>query len=180
MQYEIELYEIDENNTHRFALGKISEKTLFVFGVNPSTADDKEPDRTIKRVMGFAENNGYSSFVMFNLYPYRATNSNHLPTDADVKIIKKNVDIIYEILKEVDNPHILLAWGGTIYKRSYLLDSLKQIYDRVSELNIKWLIIGEMLKCAQPRHPLYANSNLCFKEIEISGKSFISINEKLN
>ena len=53
MEYKIDVYEIDENNLNRFALGRLSRKTLFVFGVNPSTADDKSPDRTIRKVMGF-------------------------------------------------------------------------------------------------------------------------------
>lgn len=168
MLYEIELYEIDENNLYRFSLGKISENTLFVFGVNPSTASDKEPDNTINRVMGFAEDNGYSSFVMFNLYPYRATNSDELPQQADIAIIQKNVEYIYQTLQGVNSPHILLAWGETIYKRDYLLDSLKHIYNKLSSLdNVRWLRIGDMLKCNQPRHPLYANSNLSLDEMDM-------------
>ena len=47
MEYIIDIYETDELNKYRFVLGSISEKTLFVFGINPSTADDKEPDPTI-------------------------------------------------------------------------------------------------------------------------------------
>lgn len=89
MEYIIDIYEIDELNKYRFALGSISEKTLFVFGINPSTADDKEPDPTIRKVMGFAKENGYTSFVMFNLYPQRATNPNDLPQEASKEMIQK-------------------------------------------------------------------------------------------
>lgn len=66
MQYNIDIYKIDDENQHRFMLGSLSEKTLFVFGVNPSTADDKKPDPTIKKFMFFSEKHEYTSFVMFN------------------------------------------------------------------------------------------------------------------
>lgn len=75
----IDIYGTDELNKYCFALGSISEKALFVFGTNPSTAGDKEPDSTTKKVTGFAEKNGYISFVMFNLYLQRATNPSDLP-----------------------------------------------------------------------------------------------------
>ena len=73
MEYLIDVYFTDAENNYRYALGYQSEKTLFVIGLNPSTACDKTPDNTIRKVMGFAERNGYASFVMFNLYPKRAT-----------------------------------------------------------------------------------------------------------
>ena len=41
MDYKIDVYEADELNQYRFVLGSISAKTLCVFGINPSTADDK-------------------------------------------------------------------------------------------------------------------------------------------
>ena len=42
---------------------------MYVIGINPSTANEEKPDRTIGRVMGFAEENGFDGFAMINLYP---------------------------------------------------------------------------------------------------------------
>ena len=63
MNYNVDIYETDDKNLYRFALGISSNKILFVFGLNPSTADNKDPDQTIKKIMVFAEKNGYDSFV---------------------------------------------------------------------------------------------------------------------
>lgn len=53
----------------RYLLKKTGNSMLFVFGVNPSTATDSNPDATMKKVMGFAEFNGFDVFAMMNLYP---------------------------------------------------------------------------------------------------------------
>lgn len=90
MDYKITHYKINSNNTYRFVLGSSGQKPLFVIGLNPSTADDKKPDKTIRRVMGFAEGNGFDSFVMMNLYPQRATKPTDLEKQLDLEILNKN------------------------------------------------------------------------------------------
>jgi hypothetical protein len=42
-------------------------------GLNPSTADEKINDPTIRRCIGFAERWGYGGLLMLNLYAYRST-----------------------------------------------------------------------------------------------------------
>ena len=68
MEYKIDIYDANELKNCRFALGKSSKNSLFIFGLNPSTADNNNPDQTIMKIMGFAEQNGYTGFVMLNLY----------------------------------------------------------------------------------------------------------------
>lgn len=167
MDYKIDIYEKDEDNLFRFALGSLSEKTLFVFGVNPSTADDQEPDRTIKKVMGFAERNGYKSFMMFNLYPQRATNPNNLSNEIDRVMMDKNIEIIYRILSSQKDADILLAYGELIYSRSYLPLCLKEIYQSIRGIPLNFYRIGDYLKCGQPRHPLYAGYGLELQTVDI-------------
>lgn len=89
MEYLIDVYLTDAENNYRYALGYQSEKTLFVIGLNPSTACDKTPDNTIRKVMGLAEYNGYTSFIMLNLYPKRDTYPDDLPDEADKKYWRK-------------------------------------------------------------------------------------------
>jgi len=40
-------------------------------GLNPSTADHRNDDPTIRRCMGFARRWGYQKMVMINLFAYR-------------------------------------------------------------------------------------------------------------
>lgn len=167
MKYEIDIYKIDEDNKHRFALGSLSEKTLFVFGVNPSTADDKKPDKTIKKVMGFAERKGYKSFVMFNLYPQRATNPNDLPNEMDRIMMDKNLEVISCILSLKKEADVLLAWGGLIYSRAYLSLCLKEIYQSIKGSSLNFYRIGGFLKSGQPRHPLYAGYQHEFQLVDM-------------
>lgn len=53
----------------RYVLSKPGKNVLFVIGVNPSTANEEKPDPTMRKVIGFAEVNGFDGFVMLNLYP---------------------------------------------------------------------------------------------------------------
>lgn len=169
MEYNINVYETDDLNKYRFALGSLSEKTLFCFGINPSVADDKVPDPTIRRVMGFAERNGYTGFVMFNLYPQRATNHNDLPEEADLQIIQQNIEIISKIISQQQTSDILLAWGELFYSRKYFVDCLKQIHENLKSYSVNWFRIGDLLKKSrQPRHPLYASYDNTFQKMDMS------------
>ena len=172
MNYKIDVYEIDELNQYRFVLGSISTKTLCVFGINPSTADDKTPDHTIRKVMGFAERNGYASFVMFNLYPKRATYPHDLPDLADEIVMRKNIEIISKIVSQVVEQQkrcdVLLAWGNSFYLRDYLGACLKEIYVSLNKHPIRWLRIGELLKSGQPRHPSRPSYELKFENVDMN------------
>lgn len=70
---------IDEHTLScRYLLEKKGKKELIVLGLNPSTADSVEPDRTMRRVMHYAEQENFDGFAMINLYPQRATKPENL------------------------------------------------------------------------------------------------------
>ena len=153
MKYSPIIYENTDDNSSRFVLGNIGENPLCVVGLNPSTADDKEPDHTMKKVMGFATCNGYDSFIMFNLYPLRSTNPQKLSKERVLALSSQNIKHIRKILESLKAVNLLAAWGETITVKSYLLDCLHEINDSLSGLNINWLKIGDLTTSNHPRHP---------------------------
>lgn len=167
MEYKITHYKINSNNTCRFVLGSSGQKPLFVVGLNPSTADDKKPDRTIKRVMRFAKDNGFDSFVMLNLYPQRATKPTDLDKQIDLQILNENIEEILNIISEIPNPTILAAWSATISVRGYFKDCIQKLSEATKDKNINWRKIGETTKEGHPRHPLYAPSILPFTQFDM-------------
>lgn len=170
MDYDIKIYETDEHNLYRFALGKLSKKTLFIFGINPSTANDKEPDPTMKQVMAFADKHGYTSFMMFNIYPLRETAPDLLPDRPDLQMVKKNTEIIWDIISKQPQADIWLAWGENIDKRNYLWSSWLEIYNKLkNHKNIHWFTLDKLLSCGHPRHPLYKSHSLNLQKLDIQG-----------
>lgn len=76
--------------------------------LNPSIANDKIDDATIRRCIGFSNLWGYHSLYVCNLNPYRSTNPNAVPPMTyETALI--NTRIIIEHIKISDK--IVCAWG---------------------------------------------------------------------
>jgi|LSQX01.3.fsa_nt_gb hypothetical protein len=165
MDYRIDIYDGDEKN--RFVLGNKGKKTLFVIGLNPSTADKNKPDRTISKVMGIAEGHKCDSFVMLNLYPQRATDPNRLHEKFDETLFKQNLQEIEKILKNVEKPLVFVAWGDKIGIRKYLYRCAKDIITCIGN-NAIWLKTGKLTAKGNPRHPLYAQWAWGLSEFEVN------------
>ncbi len=125
-------------------------------GVNPSTATDAKPDPTMRKVLGFAENNGFDGFAMMNLYPLQSTNPNALPKTMDEELHQRNLAEIKEVIGKKKNPVVLLAFGHTIGAAPYLKRCIKDIVTMLQPLCPQWKQIGKLTKWGNPRHPLYA------------------------
>ena len=76
---------------YRYILGTRGENPLICIGINPSTAQPGDLDNTLKSVERIAKNNGYDSFIMFNVYAQRATDPYAMDTDfnAALQIIRQ-------------------------------------------------------------------------------------------
>jgi hypothetical protein len=160
VDYKIEIYNPESTDKElRFTLGTLGEKTLFIIGLNPSTADDLKPDLTVRKVMRFAENHGFENFVMLNLYAQRTPHPSKLHNELDVKLHLENIKNIAEVLDKHKNPKILAAWGGSIKVRSYFKRCILDIYMTTKHLNIGWLRIGgnDLVAKKHPRHPSRAS-----------------------
>ena len=136
---------------YRYALSRTwngKKKTILFIGLNPSTADEKIDDPTIRRCINYAQNWGYGSLLMVNLFAYRAT----LPTE--LKNVKNPIgndnDLhILELSKKADLA--VAAWGneGTLLNRD---KEIKKILPNLMCLKIN--------KSGQPVHPLYQKKDL--------------------
>lgn len=60
-------------NTTGCLLGEQSDRMIACLGINPSTARREKLDRTMFSLKRIAAHNGYSGYLMFNIYPQRAT-----------------------------------------------------------------------------------------------------------
>ncbi len=166
---------IDEKTlTYRYLLEKDGKRKLIVLGLNPSTADSDKADPTMTRVMQFAEQEGFDSFAMINLYPQRATNPKNVKSFDD-EIHKKNLEKIEALVKRIDNPVILLAFGVNILKKEGFLKYFYKIYKSLNE-NYKpsWKYL-ELSKDGVPRHVLCLSYSLRMKDFkfgDIEGKEF--------
>jgi hypothetical protein len=153
MDYLIDTYQRNEDNTLRFILGKSGTKPLCVMGLNPSTADDCKPDRTLTKIMGFAERNEFDGFMMLNLYPQRTPYPEDLSSQCIYAYHNENMERIKNFVRARKQLHILAAWGATIEIRDYLVDCLLDITKIFTHVPVYWYQIGEQTQKGHPRHP---------------------------
>ncbi len=120
-------------------------------GLNPSTADEKTRDPTVRRCIAFARAWGFSGLCMTNLFAFRATDP------ADMKRALRPVG--------PDNDHwlttiaagagkVIAAWGnhGTHQGRDY---RVRTILKGVCELHYL-----KITSSGCPSHPLYLPKSL--------------------
>jgi hypothetical protein len=119
--------------------------------LNPSTADDRENDPTLRRCIKFAMNWGYGSLEVVNLFAYRSTDPKLLLSVSD-PIGKKNNEYIKEAIYRSDK--VILAWGT----KGSFLNRDKEVMELIKGINIP-LYALELTREGYPRHPLYVKAN---------------------
>lgn len=122
---------------------------VMLVGLNPSTADARSDDPTIRRCIGFARDWGYGGLVVTNLFAFRATYPIDLKAAPD-PIGPRNDAWIRRMAGQVQN--IVAAWGnhGAWLHRS---DCIRRMLSgRLSVLRLN--------ACGEPAHPLYLPAGL--------------------
>lgn len=152
------IYINSPDNASRYVLGTQGKNTIFCFGINPSTAIPEKLDNTLRRVESISKNNGYDSWIMFNVYPKRDTVFENLSAVINDEEHKKNIKTIIEILNDYQQINVWVAFGNHIYDRDYLSICLKDIYKSLPKERINWLATG-INKSGAPKHPLYQKNN---------------------
>lgn len=149
-------FSAEPNPVYRYALWRVWRNglpLLLASGLNPSTADHRKDDPTIRRVIGFAKRDGYGGLVMLNAYAFRATKPRDMFAAADPdgplnRLAKQHAAAIARESCSGRAPVVLMAHGvlgGEGARRTF--DILHQ-----SGCDIRCL---GTTKEGHPRHPLY-------------------------
>src|ERR1051326_3997191 len=91
--------EIDPNNT----------KWITYIGLNPSTANEYEDDRTISKLINFTKQFGYGRMYMLNLFSFITPYTTELHA-APIKMVA-DYDIILKAFADLCND-VVLCWGA--------------------------------------------------------------------
>lgn len=114
--------------------------------LNPSTANSRQDDPTIRKCRGFAQRWGHDAFTVVNLFAWRATHPRDLNRASD-PIGEDNDRHIREVCRL--HPFVVLAWGNhaTRVRIERVLDIL--------ETNVSGPLrcLG-ITKGGEPLHPL--------------------------
>jgi hypothetical protein len=142
---------LSDCGAYRYRLGRIwnpsLEAAVFIL-LNPSTADDKEDDRTINKCVKFATLWGCGSIEVVNLFAFR-TKKPHEMKKAMEPVGIDNERHIRDAVAAATGA-IVCAWGNHGSHRDQDLIVLGWL----RELNVKALCL-RMTNRGCPEHPLY-------------------------
>jgi hypothetical protein len=137
----------NDDQTHRFVLRRLWESSkapcMFI-GLNPSTADRFQNDRTVNKCMGYAESWGYGSLIMANLFSVRTPYPKVMKQSPQPNLAENNTWLFREAQRA---GLIVAAWGndGTYKKRDLEVLELLAPYD---------LYCLGVTQPGQPKHPM--------------------------
>lgn len=152
------LYVPNTYSEYRYILGTRGQKPLICVGINPSTAAPDALDPTLQSAQRIALNNGYDSFLMFNVYAQRATRPQDMDEVCNEALHRENMAAFRWVLSQVGagyTPAVWAAWGTIIEQRPYLKDCLRDMIAIGEEYHARWLCAGKRSKKGHPHHPLY-------------------------
>lgn len=138
-----------ECRKYRYALWRIWDErkpSVMFIGLNPSTANETEPDPTIRRVIGFAKQWGYGGVYMCNCFPYISTDPNDL---NDFGNTATNDHVLQQVAAKCAD--IIFAWGAFKVARARGAE-LALIFPNAKALTIN--------SDGSPMHPLFCPKNI--------------------
>jgi hypothetical protein len=136
---------------YRYRLYRVWDKSklpLMFIGLNPSTADERIDDPTVRRCLRFAKDLGYGGLIMANAFALRATSPTALKAVND-PVGPENDAWLIKLAQGAGL--VIAAWGnhGSINGRG------QQIRQLLPKLHCFVLT-----KTGQPKHPLYLRADL--------------------
>jgi len=117
--------------------------------LNPSTADAKSDDPTIRRVVNFSKSWGYGGVYVGNLFAFRCTDPKGLSNVAD-PIGADNITHIQSLIGVTDK--VIYAWGHEKAEPEWLNTLVNEPF------------CIDLSKEGVPKHPLYLKKTLVPKQ----------------
>lgn len=164
------IYVPDFYSEYRYILGTKGKNPLICIGVNPSTAEPDNLDNTLKSVERIAHNNGFDSFIMFNVYAQRATSPKDMEKQFNPLLHRENMKAFDYVLSLCESePCIWAAWGTIINQRDYLIDCVLDMIKTGKKYNAHWFTAGaRSKKGGHPHHPLYLKKTALLDEFDVT------------
>tara|TARA_E500000075_G_scaffold101789_1_gene93658 strand:- start:377 stop:829 length:453 start_codon:yes stop_codon:yes gene_type:complete len=119
-----------------------SKGLLLYIMLNPSLADEKKDDPTIRRLINFTKKFDYGGFLVGNIFTIITPNPKEL--DKSKGMSDKNFEEIIKLVNKVDQ--IVYAWGSSIEEPQLL-----------KKIVLSPKCFGKNLN-GTPKHPLYLPS----------------------
>ena len=103
----------------------------------------------MKSVERLAAANGFDSWIMFNVYPQRATDPNDMDRVPDRALCDENLRWLQAVLAQTE-PTMWAAWGTLIEKRDYLPGLMREMVALTREREIP---VGHLWQAQQKGPP---------------------------
>ena len=143
--------EFSECGSYRYLLTREwgPAKPLVAVMLNPSTADAEEDDPTIRRLCGFAEDNGCGGVRVLNLFAFRATDPEAMRVASDPVGPRNDSVIARELVAAASTRMpVLAAWGAHRWVEGRDMAVWRMVP------GVQWRCLGTT-KDGHPKHPLY-------------------------
>lgn len=126
-------------------------RRIMWIGLNPSTADEGQLDPTLRRIRGFSQSWGFTSFVMTNLFAFRATQPEVMYASGVSAVGPENDRWLVENAR---NSELVIAAWGSGQLNGHFLFRAGRVKAMFGDLGLRLSCIGTT-RDGFPRHPLY-------------------------
>lgn len=128
-------------------------RTMVFVGLNPSTADENKDDPTIRRILGFADDWGFGTLVMLNVFAFRSTDPKalHLRAASRLEVVGPDNDAtIARAFEENRKGRLVVGWGA----HGLLLERGRRVAEMARAIHGRPQCLGRT-ESGEPKHPLY-------------------------
>lgn len=150
--------------SHRFVLGKKGKNPLVAICMNPSAAQETSSDRTINKIIKVSRELGMEGWMVFNIYPERATDANSMDAFKQ-DLSDENIREVRNYLVENKINEVWGAWGDD-KNLVTLINGKQQMKSMLSKNGVRVYYFGTLTKMGNPRHPLQRQEKWDFSKKE--------------
>jgi hypothetical protein len=128
--------------------------------LNPSTADGRQDDPTIRRIIHFTRSWGFDGLAVVNLYPFRSPKpeecrqwANKEKNDPDRRVrdvLQRNAALVAEEAKRAEK--VVAAWGAAAWDP----DWIESVVERITRSEAPWpnIYCLGVTETGAPKHPM--------------------------